>query len=306
MPRLPPDLCQIPLEKPLRHEGGGFVQEHVSWSECPPFLGLGIAAAGITTAGPRFRVSHCSPSWAVMVVLSGQGTAWIDGAWQPWTVHQALVLPSTRWHHYGGGHERWRIAWVVWRPGVEAPLPPTPVLRHADGELLAAAITGCRRERGVGYDRAVQQHWATLVDALARRPLAAAQDTRLDTLWAIVLGDLAAPWTLGDLARIAEMSPEALRLAVHRGCGRSPHAHLTWLRMRHAAALLTVGDEAVAAIAGQVGYENPFAFSVAFKRVIGLAPAVYRGQRHGFYRVPGDPHGEPPSRGGRGVARRSR
>jgi AraC-like DNA-binding protein len=122
-------------------------------------------------------------------------------------------------------------------------------------------------------------------------------------VWDAVLADPAQAWTLGDLARLAGCSIESLRIAVQEQTGHSPMAHVTWLRIRRASSQLLLGDMSVAQIAAEVGYENPFAFSVAFKRLMGFAPAVYRGQRHGQYLVPGDPQGKPPSRGGRGVNR---
>jgi len=299
---IPKDLCEIPAEVVHRTEGPGFRQTTVGWGICPPFLGFGIAAAGITDAGRAFRVSQRPDhGWALMVVLAGEGAAWIGGRWRVWTVDHALVLPPQVWHHYRGTRGAWRLAWVAFRHDDDLPLPTTPELRPLPGAPLAAAITGCHDEHGAGHDHEAQHHWAALVDLLARRGLAQVTDRSLEEVWRTVLADLGAPWTLGDLARIADCSAESLRLAVHRATGRSPLAHLPWLRMRHAASLLTMGNDPVNAIAAMVGYENAFAFSVAFKRVLGVSPAVYRGQRHGPYLLPGDPLGRPPSRGGRGV-----
>ena len=56
--------------------------------------------------------------------------------------------------------------------------------------------------------------------------------------------------------------------------------------MERAAALLMFSGTAVAAVATQVGYDNAFAFSTAFKRVWGMSPATYRGQRHGRFIMP--------------------
>lgn len=299
---IPKDLCEIPGEQPRRIEGPGFRQISVAWAVCPPFLGHGIAAAGLTEAGPTFCVSQRPEhGWAVMVVLAGEGQAWIDGRWRRWAADQALVLPPNCWHHYRGARDSWQLAWVAFRHDDDLPLPAAPELRPLPGAPLAAAINGCHDEHGTGHDHEAQHHWAALVDLLARRCLTPIADHRLEEVWRTVLADLGAPWTLGDLARIAGCSAESLRLSVHRATGRSPLAQLTWLRMRHAASLLTMGNDPVGAIAAVVGYENAFAFSVAFKRVLGVSPAMYRGQRQGRYLLPGDPQGRPPSRGGRGV-----
>jgi AraC-like DNA-binding protein len=302
---IPADLCKIPEESRSRREGKGFQQTTVGWTDCPPFLGYRITSAGITQASSEFAVSNIlQDGWVVMAVIEGCGAAWCDGAWQPWTVDTALVLPPHAWHHYRGQSARWRFCWVVYRANDDLTLPAAPELRPFPAAPFAASIDGCYRERAMAHAHEAQHHWAALVDLLARRTLTDAQDHRLDAVWQAVLEDPAQRWTLGDLARIAGMSIEALRVAVHHAFGRSPMAHCTWLRMHHAASLLTLGDDRVAKIADDVGYDNPFAFSVAFKRVLGISPAMYRGQRRGQHVVPGDPQGRPPSRGGRGVTLR--
>jgi transcriptional regulator GlxA family with amidase domain len=53
-----------------------------------------------------------------------------------------------------------------------------------------------------------------------------------------------------------------------------------------AARLLTDGTAKVAAVALEVGYDSEAAFSRAFKKITGLAPAVWRGRR--------PPDGKPP------------
>jgi transcriptional regulator GlxA family with amidase domain len=46
--------------------------------------------------------------------------------------------------------------------------------------------------------------------------------------------------------------------------------------MRHAATLLTATPMTVETVVQRVGYDNPFAFSVAFKRRMQAAPPDYR------------------------------
>lgn len=55
--------------------------------------------------------------------------------------------------------------------------------------------------------------------------------------------------------------------------------HVTHLRMRHACSLLLLSEQKLLAVASAVGYDNAFAFSVAFKRHIDVAPAGYRKAR---------------------------
>jgi AraC-like DNA-binding protein len=63
--------------------------------------------------------------------------------------------------------------------------------------------------------------------------------------------------------------------------GLPPMQYLTEWRLQLAAEQLATGSAKVAAIAGEVGYESEAAFSRAFKRMTGYAPAAWRRLRRG-------------------------
>ncbi len=83
----------------------------------------------------------------------------------------------------------------------------------------------------------------------------------------------AAPWTVAKLAAEAKLSraPFARRFAAM--IGQPSLTYLTWWRMTMAARLLRTSDAPLKSIAAQVGYTSEFAFSHAFKRTYGEAPA---------------------------------
>ncbi|HYE07263.1 MAG TPA: helix-turn-helix transcriptional regulator [Planctomycetota bacterium] len=302
MRSIPNDICRIPA-RDRRRDGRGFSQINVGFRECPPFLGLGIGAAGIDDVGPGADVTLTAGAARVtFACLDGMGRIGIGGRWHDWRPGHAVLLPAGARCRYAHARGRWRFAWVCWR---DARLQPAaqPTLRAWDGAGLGESITGCWRERHA-LDPAAMHHWATLVALIARRAEAPVDDPRLSALAAAVDADLAQPWTLGDLARLAGCGIETLRGLVHAAAGVSPVAWLARRRMRRAAALIAGSDLAITAIAEQVGYGNAFAFSVAFKRAMGVPPSVYRGERTGRFLIPGDPLGRAPSRGGVGVGRR--
>nr|MBA3847045.1 helix-turn-helix domain-containing protein [Planctomycetota bacterium] len=61
-----------------------------------------------------------------------------------------------------------------------------------------------------------------------------------------------------------------------RATGRSPLRTAALARLDRAAALVTRGDEAFAAIAARLGYANQFHFSRAFRRAYGRSPTTAR------------------------------
>jgi AraC-like DNA-binding protein len=83
-------------------------------------------------------------------------------------------------------------------------------------------------------------------------------------------------WTVGELAAAAHVSRSALDTRFREVLGRSPIRYLTDWRLHVAKDLLATTDLIVSAVARRVGYESEEAFSRAFKRVHGRAPARWR------------------------------
>jgi len=79
-----------------------------------------------------------------------------------------------------------------------------------------------------------------------------------------------------SLAKVVGLSRAAFARRFARALGVSPIAYLAELRLALAAQRLREGDDALAHVAAQVGYESEFAFSRAFKRRYGVPPASYR------------------------------
>lgn len=86
----------------------------------------------------------------------------------------------------------------------------------------------------------------------------------------------ARPWTVGDLAAEIGMSRAAFAARFTDLVGQPPLAYLTNWRMTIAADLLRNSTATIATVARNVGYQDPFAFSVAFKRSRGSTPSSWR------------------------------
>jgi AraC-like DNA-binding protein len=287
-----------------RHIIGADTRERLVSARAHPSLALyGIALTGVSEARPPFGFTRPRPGMAqALVCLSGTGEAWRDGAWVACPPGTANLTPPGVPHAYRAVDRSaaWTVCWVTYGPpgGARSPGPFTPPpfldlaaarLVPADGEPLAQAILGLYREamRGLSDapDPALLDDWARLVHGYARRIAAAAEgegtnaapaDRRLRRLWEAVAADPAHPWDGDELATRAGMSGEHLRRLCRAELGVSPMRHVTDLRMRHAAALLASGFYTVAEVAEQVGYDNPFAFSTAFRRCLGAPPSTYR------------------------------
>jgi AraC-like DNA-binding protein len=110
--------------------------------------------------------------------------------------------------------------------------------------------------------------------------LEAARDPRLGRALATIHREPERPWTVAGLGRVAGMSRSGFAAVFTDRIGEAPASYLTRVRMAQAERLLIERDWPLAQIAEAVGYASTAAFSVAFKRLRGVAPSEIRKQRN--------------------------
>lgn len=125
------------------------------------------------------------------------------------------------------------------------------------------------------FIEAVRRHVASLPPD-EQGWLSGLRDPVVGRALALLHGDKAHRWTVTTLARECGASRSALADRFTTLVGESPIRYLARQRLRIAAERLRQSDEAVAAIALDVGYESEAAFSRAFKREFGKPPAAWR------------------------------
>jgi AraC-like DNA-binding protein len=93
---------------------------------------------------------------------------------------------------------------------------------------------------------------------------------------ALLHGEPARRWTLETLAAQAGASRSVLAERFTHYVGQPPMQYLAQWRMQLATLRLVEPGYKILAIAQAVGYESEAAFSRAFKKCLGVAPAVWR------------------------------
>ncbi|WP_329005602.1 AraC family transcriptional regulator [Kribbella sp. NBC_00709] len=83
-------------------------------------------------------------------------------------------------------------------------------------------------------------------------------------------------WSVAELASKVDLSRATFAARFTKLVGQPPLTYLTAWRMTLAADLLRTTTATIATVARQVGYEDPFAFSVAFKRTYSQTPTKWR------------------------------
>jgi AraC-like DNA-binding protein len=104
----------------------------------------------------------------------------------------------------------------------------------------------------------------------------ALDDPQLGPVLRLMHEDYGRRWTVAALAAEAGQSRAAFARRFGEVVGATPMGYLTAWRMTVAAELLRDTGRTLSSIAREVGYDNEFAFSAAFRRERGVPPGQFR------------------------------
>jgi AraC-like DNA-binding protein len=106
--------------------------------------------------------------------------------------------------------------------------------------------------------------------------LAGLRDPAVSRALALMHANMAHAWSVDELAREAGLSRSGLAERFTRVIGVAPMHYLADWRLQVAGQRLRESSDPLVRIAEQVGYESEAAFSRAFKKKFGAAPATWR------------------------------
>jgi AraC-like DNA-binding protein len=157
------------------------------------------------------------------------------------------------------------------------PLPPAAAARFKE---LHAQMLQLTKERLPGYmDKASLYSYEMLLllkQAAYRLPATSHYPESLVRALVHVRAHLSESANINDLARIAACSTTQLYRVFTKHLGMAPHEWLEKVKTCHAAFLLRTSSLPVYIIGERVGYQDPYHFSVTFKRVVGMSPSEFR------------------------------
>ena len=162
--------------------------------------------------------------------------------------------------------------------------------------FIPVAVAECENKRPGGesvlarmselmFVEVIRQYVEALPQA-ERGWLAGLRDKSVGRALNLMHGRPAHGWTLEEMAGEIGLSRSALADRFTEFVGCPPMQYLANWRMQLATGLLSGGSSSIAEIAGRVGYDSEAAFSRAFKRNLGMAPAMWRKARRNAEALP--------------------
>jgi AraC-like DNA-binding protein len=212
--------------------------------------------------------------WAVQ---SGQLMCLPAGA-PHWYWSDAEIPWSNYWIHFTGRLAGEYFRWLGVRP-------ESPIVHISQREELQTAFeeTWQFLKAVHTYDNLVQGSVGlTHFLGVVQRTMHAAEvrrraiDQRIQESIDFVSRNPAAELSLNELAQFTQLSASRYALAFRRVTGCSPMDYFNRLRVQRACELLRTTSKSVQEIGKLVGYNDPYYFSRAFKKIIGTSPNEYR------------------------------
>ena len=167
-------------------------------------------------------------------------------------------------------------------------LPRLIVIRRSSWDtplvgLLAEEIGNDKPGQEVVLDRlldllliAALRTWFARADTATPPWYHAHADPAIGRAIRLLTNEPAVQWSVANLAAEVGLSRAALARRFNDLVGEPPMAFLAGWRLALAADLLREPGSTVTAVARRVGYNSPFTFSAAFKRLYGLSPKAHR------------------------------
>jgi len=274
------------LPEPLRAEA----RSH------PLLRGFHVTDAGYFPAAENHRVERPEGAATTLVILCLRGTGWVRSAGETceMAAGNLVWLPAGEAHAYGaGGKNPWTILWAhfaggevdAWRELLDVPGPAQTKVQELPDDRLdevgldqvyAALERGFALRHQVAAAAALRHALSTVVQ-LAHTPRGErSAHERVVRSIETLRRDWQRPRRLDELAAAANMSVAHYSALFRRETGFAPIDFLIRLRVQHACRLLDTTDLSVAAIAERVGYPDPYYFTRCFRRVMEVAPRLYR------------------------------
>ena len=240
-----------------------------------------------------------APEHILIYCTDGKGWFEIDGLRHDLSANQALIIPRRQAHVYGAVlDDPWSIHWVHF-VGAAGDYYVNLLKQGAytlliDSEMkapLEALFAACRDtfianfllQRMIYASQTLHHLLGYLFfNNRAFSPLLRSSRFRsIESTITFLHDSLSSELTLDDMVQHARLSKSHLIRLFKDQTGYSPMDYFIQLKMQRACMLLAFRELSVGQIGLDLGYKDPYYFSRAFRKVIGMSPSAYRQYAYG-------------------------
>ncbi len=205
----------------------------------------------------------------LMLLPQGIAHAYESSADDPWTLF---------WVHFQGASTAIFMQYLGYREGrVRVDMGVSPMLMGTFTSLMEVRRTGYSTRAFINAANQLR-HMLTQMGLEIRAHQGRGQPGfELQQVQAYMMAHLRGSLTLDELAARANLSRYHFSKRYKALTGYSPVKHFQHMKMELACDLLDSTELGIAAVAREVGYEDPLYFSRLFKQTVGISPREYRG-----------------------------
>ena len=235
-----------------------------------------------------------APEHILIYCTAGLGWFEIDGTRHSVAANQAFIIPIGQSHVYGAvNDDPWSIHWVHF-VGASGDYYVSQLNRGAytlsiDGDMkasLEALFAACRNAFVANFLLPRMIYAAQILHHLlghlffnnrAFSPLLGSSRFRsIDNTLSFVHENISERLTLADMVQHSGLSKSHFIRLFKEQTGHSPIDYFIQLKMQQACMLLAFREDSIGQIGMELGYRDPYYFSRAFTKVIGMSPTDYR------------------------------
>jgi AraC family transcriptional regulator of arabinose operon len=262
---------------------------------CPPVVPLHPGSYRGRTIRHTFRI-HGTADWLLIYTLAGSGlygfadggefrssagdvTLFRPGAFQDYQFSPATQKWDLLWAHFQARPE-WG-PWLNWpeiAPGLMKLSLQEPILRRRAVQRLRdmLRLNFSAQSRGELLGLNALEEVLLWCDSVNPRQPASQLDPRIAKAMDFLTARLSEPFAEEAVARTAGLSPSRFRHLFREQAGDSARHFQEQQRLRRAKELLATSRQTIGEVALELGFANPFYFSLRFKKHTGESPRAFR------------------------------
>ncbi len=258
-------------------------------SDNGPLARTGVILAGASYLKGKYHIGRIKSSFTlVLATIAGQGRLTLESNIISLKANDILIAPRNTSYMYELEKSKyWNIVWFHLTNKIGQFKANNEIRIISSQSISTSLMHETQQLMSEIAEKAYLENEArkakeSYISVLLRRLLASQQASSNESeniirkVWDKIESNLNANWPLAKMATLAGYSSGHFNRLCKQYLGSSAIRYLTDLRLQYGYYLLSSSKLKLKSIAELCGYDNEFAFSVAFKRKFGYPPKTLR------------------------------